>query len=192
MKTPKERFIELLRSTHRTGINDLIYFLEGPKSDWFTAPASSRFHGSYPGGLVDHSLAVYDELVRIKASYADVQVIKDIPEASCTLVALLHDLCKINTYHPVVKKRKNEDGNWEEYQSYDRNEEFKFGGHGSKSVFLATRHIDLTDTEAAAINCHMSTWEMGKTQEISEVFNDNPLAWLLHVADESATFILKK
>ena len=190
METPKERFIRLLKVTGGSQVDDLIYFLES--TDFFEAPASSRFHGSYRGGLVDHSLAVYDELVRIKEAYNDVQSIRDISDDACITVALLHDICKIGMYHPTIKKRKNADGNWEEYEGYDRNEDFKFGGHGSKSVFLASKYIYLSYDEAAAINCHMSTWEMGKTQEISEVFNDNPLAWLLHVADESATFILKK
>lgn len=75
---------------------------------------------------------------------------------------------------------------------WEHDEQFKFGGHGSKSVFIVSRYIDLTDEEAAAINCHMGTWESKDVQPISQVYNVNPLAWMLHVADESATFIMKK
>lgn len=189
METPRERFIRLLSSTDRRGIDNLIEWLDGPSADWFTAPASSRYHGAYPGGLVDHCLAVYDELERLAAAYAG-QVTTS--PSSRIIIALLHDLCKVNIYKPVVKSRKNEQGCWEKYNGYEHAEQYKFGGHGSKSVFLASRFIQLTDVEAAAINCHMATWEEGKQKEISQVFNDNPLAWMLHVADEAATFIQKK
>lgn len=188
MQTPRERFIRLIQDSGKYNCEELIDWLDGPESDWFTAPASTKHHGAYPGGLVDHSLAVYDELKRIAEAYKD---IVQIPGPSLIIVALLHDLCKINTYKQVKKFRKVSTG-WEEYVGYERDEQFKFGGHGSKSVYLASRCITLTPEEAAAINCHMSTWEAGKTWEISQVFTENPLAWMLHVADEAATFIMKK
>lgn len=187
MQTPKERYIELLSSTHTPGVENLIEFLQ--TSDWFRAPASSAYHGAYEGGLVDHSLAVYDELERLYATYSDKCAIS--PQ-SRILVALLHDLCKVNTYKPVEKSRKNESGYWEKYMGWNHEEQFKFGGHGSKSVFLAMQYIQLSPIEAAAINCHMGTWDCDDVRPISQVFNDNPLAWLLHVADEAATFVDKK
>jgi hypothetical protein len=113
-------------------------------------------------------------------------------QSSVIKVALLHDVCKVNMYKPAEKSRKNEAGYWEKYMGWDHDELFKFGGHGSKSVFLVSRYIDLTDEEAAAINCHMGTWDVKEVQSISQVFNENPLAWMLHVADEAATFIDKK
>lgn len=189
METPRERFIRLLRSTEREGIDKLIDWLDGPDSDWFTAPASSHYHDAYPGGLVDHCLAVHDEMERLAEAYMD--TITTQPK-SRIIIALLHDLCKINTYKPVVKSRKNEQGYWEKYDGYEHAEQYKFGGHGSKSVFLASRFIQLTDAEAAAINCHMATWEDGRTRETSNVFNEYPEAWMIHAADEAATFIRKK
>lgn len=187
MVTPRERFDELLRSTGRAGIEDLITYLH--TTDWYEAPASSRYHGAYAGGLVDHSLAVYDELKRLQSAYqSDTPVIDD---GTVTIVALLHDLCKVNTYKSVIKSRKTESGSWEKYQGYDHDEQFKFGGHGSKSVFLAARYIKLTDAEATAINCHMGTWEQGRQTDTSNAYNNYPIAWLLHVADEAATFIKK-
>jgi hypothetical protein len=189
METPAERYINLLRSTQVPGIEDLISYLNSPSSDWFTAPASSKYHGAYAGGLVDHCLAVYDELERIATVYNDKVATA---RSSRIIVALLHDLCKINTYKPTEKSRKNMFGQWEKYQTWDHDECFKFGGHGSKSVYIAQQYIKLNPAEAAAINCHMATWEEGKQGVISQVFNDNPLAWMLHVADEAATFIDQK
>ena len=188
METPKEQFIALLRKTGREGIEDLIAYLDSPDSDWFTAPASSRFHGAYPGGLVEHSLAVWNEFVRLYQAYQDKV---NISYESMAIMALLHDLCKINTYIPTEKSRKTATG-WEKYQGYDKHEEYLFGGHGSKSVFIASRFIKLTDEEAAAINCHMATWEDGRTYVTSEVYHKYPAAWMLHAADEAATFIIKK
>lgn len=193
METPRERFIRLLRSTGTPGIEDLISWLDSPGSDWFRAPASTKYHGAYEGGLVDHSLAVYDELERLYAAYEGRVLAGCITTPqSRILVALLHDLCKVNTYKSVIKSRKNEFGTWEKYQGWEHQEDYKFGGHGSKSVFLISQYIKLHPEEAAAINCHMGPWENGKNQELSAVYNVSPLAWMLHAADEAATFIIQK
>lgn len=185
--SPKERFIELLTSTFRQGTGYLIDYLE--KSDFFVAPASTKYHCAYEGGLLEHSLAVYDELERLVNCY---QMGESIAPASRIIVALLHDLCKVGMYKPVEKFRKNEFGGWEKYQTYEHDEQYKFGGHGSKSVFVAAQLIQLLPEEAAAINCHMGTWDVKDVATVSQVYSVNPLAWLLHVADESATFILNK
>ena len=189
MQTPKERFISLLVSTGREGVTELLEWLE--HTDWYTAPASSRYHGSYPGGLVDHSLAVFDECVRLYNAYQDKSEVANLSRQSIILVSLLHDLCKVNTYTPSEKSRKTSTG-WEKYQGYDFDEQLKFGGHGSKSVFLIMQFIKLSPWEAAAVNCHMGTWDTTNYTQISDTFKDNPLAYLLHAADESATFIMKK
>ena len=191
METPKERFINLLLSTEREGVKSLVDYLDSPASDWFVAPASSKYHGAYSGGLVDHSLAVFDECVRLYNAYMDRPEVMNIPKNSITITALLHDLCKINTYRPVEKSRKV-GSSWEKYMGYEHDEEYKFGGHGCKSVFLLSRFLMLTYEEASAINCHMGTWDVKDVLPISQVFTENPLAWLLHAADESATFILGK
>ena len=178
----KERFISLLRSTQRDGIESLIEWLSS--SDFFTAPASSRFHGSYAGGLLEHSLNVYDEFVRILSAYPEV----DAKEDSVIISALLHDLCKVNFYSVEKRNRKNSStGQWEQYDYFAINEKFCYGGHGSKSVFLAQNFIKLTPEEAVAINCHMSSWDGNK--DVGNAFSQYPFAWLLHVADESATYI---
>lgn len=170
----KERFISLLTSVKRDGIEDLLKWLE--ESDFYEAPASTRFHGSYKGGLLQHSLNVYDELKRLLSVY---------PEA------LLHDLCKANLY-AVEKKNRKVDGKWETYDGYITKEKFCFGGHGSKSVFLAQHFIKLTPDEAVAINSHMSSWEDGAARYVGSAFEQCPFAWAMHVADEAATYIQEK
>lgn len=181
----KERFISLLTSVKRDGIKDLLKWLE--ESDFYEAPASTRFHGSYKGGLLQHSLNVYDELKRLLSVYPEIQV----PEESVIISTLLHDLCKANLY-VVEKKNRKVDGKWETYDGYSLCEKFCFGGHGSKSVFLAQHFIKLTPDEAVAINSHMGSWEDGAARYVGSAFEQCPFAWAVHIADEAATYILEK
>lgn len=181
----KERFVSLCETVNRPGINELLKWLN--ESDFYTAPASTRYHGAYAGGLLEHSLNVYDELRRLLYAYPIIKI----PDDSVVIAALFHDLCKVNSYDTEKRNRKNSDGQWESYDAYISKEKFCYGGHGSKSVFLAQQFIKLTPEEAVAIQCHMSTWEDGVTGYIGNAFKQHPFAWLLHVADESATFILE-
>lgn len=178
--TSRERFISLC-TFDRPGKAELLAWLE--KSDFFVAPASTKYHGAYEGGLVAHSLNVYDELHRLLTVYTELQI----PEDSIAIVALFHDLCKVNMYTKEVKYRKDDQGKWETYDAYVHNEKLHYGGHGSKSVFILQNFLKLLPEEAIAINCHMATWE--NNPQIGAAFEHCPLAWLLHVADESATFI---
>ena len=178
----KDRFLSLCAKVNRKGMDNLIRYLEA--SDFFTAPASARLHCSFPGGLLLHSLNVYDEFVRLLEAYKDVVTVT---EESAIIMCLFHDLCKANTYAPEKRNRKNEEGKWETYDAYTRKEKFCFGGHGSKSVFILQSYIPLTAVEAVAINCHMSCWDGNK--DVGEAFEQYPEAWLLHVADEAATYI---
>lgn len=180
----KERFISLLRSTKRDGVEELLKWLEC--TDFYQAPASTRFHGSYSGGLLEHSLNVYDELKRLLVVYPEIKVSED----SVIISSLLHDLCKANLY--ILEKRNRKvDGKWETYDSYVANEKFCYGGHGSKSVFLAQTFIKLLPCEAVAINCHMSSWEDGAARFVGAAFEQSPFAWAVHVADEAATYIVE-
>ncbi len=179
--TNKEIFIQLCSKINRAGMVEFLMWLEN--SDFFTAPASAKYHGSYEGGLVEHSLNVYDALVKLLTIYPEIQV----SEESIVIVSLFHDLCKVNMYEKDVRYRKDEKGQWASYEAYTHNEKLHYGGHGSKSVFILQNFIKLTPEEAVAINCHMGSWE--DNPNIGAAFEHCPLAWLLHVADESATFI---
>lgn len=176
----KERFVTLCRNVKRDGIEELLDWVK--KSDFFTAPASTRFHGSYPGGLLQHSLNVYDELKRVLEAYPEIEC----SEESAIICALFHDFCKINYYAVEKRNRKNEFGQWESYDAYKVDERFCFGGHGSKSVYLIQHFIKLTPEEAVSINCHMGAFV---DENVGKSFEKFPLAWALHVADEAATYI---
>lgn len=181
MEESKERFEKLLLHTEREGINELLEWLE--TKGFYDAPASTKFHGAFRGGLLAHSLSVYDHLVRLCAVYPEA----DINEDSAIITALLHDICKVGVYKQELKHRKDEHGRWEDYYGYTFDEQFCFGGHGSKSVFLAQHFIKLTPEEGAAINSHMSCWDGNK--DAGKAYEQFPLAWLLHVADEASTFM---
>lgn len=173
---------------HRDGIGDLMEWLRG--SDFFTAPASTRYHGAFEGGLLDHSLAVHDQLMDLAYFYAD-QVVKPDSE-SIAVCALFHDVCKVGVYKTEMRWRKDAQNRWEQYPTYKFDEDFPFGGHGSKSVYLIQHFMRLKPEEAAAINCHMGAYDMSSYSKPSTAYSAYPLAWLLHVADEAATHIDKR
>ncbi len=180
----KEDFIRLYTShIKRPGANELLKWLE--ESDFFTAPASTRFHGNYEGGLCEHSVNVWEELIRLLKAYPEVKVTAE----TAAIVSLLHDLCKVGCYKQELRNTKV-NGVWVQRPVYVFQEDFCFGGHGSKSVYLAQKYMKLTDAEAVAINCHMGAWDRSPTDySIGSAYEEYPLAWLLHVADESATYI---
>ena len=180
-KTEFERIVKA--NIQREGINGLLEWLE--QSDFYVAPASTRYHGAYEGGLVMHSLNVYCQLKKLCKVYE-----LDVSEESLAIVALFHDLCKVGFYKTVMKWRKNEEDKWEQYESYTVDEQFPYGGHGSKSVYLVQSFIKLRPFEASAINCHMGQFDATQYSNPSPVYEKNTLAWLLHVADEAATFLL--
>lgn len=180
----KQEYLELCSKIKRDGIQDLVHWLE--KSDFFTAPASKAYHGAYRGGLLQHSLNVYHELVRIMQVYPEVVV----PEESVLISSLFHDLCKVNFYGTEKRNRKNEQGKWESYDAYNITEKFPFGGHGSKSVFIVQSFIKLTPEEAVAINCHMGAFGDNSTY-ISNSYIAFPFAWLVSVADQSASYLVE-
>lgn len=184
--TAREEFLRLVsENIHREGIEDLVTWLEG--TDFFTAPSSSKYHGAHEGGLVIHSLNVYVELKKLCKVY-------DCPASpeSIAIVSLFHDLCKVGCYKIEMRWRKDANDKWEQYPTYKFDEDFAFGGHGSKSVYLVQNFIKLNPDEASAINCHMGAYDSTTYSNPSPVYERNPLAWLLHVADEAATFMVEK
>lgn len=181
----KEEFISLCNGIKRDGIDDLMNWLE--QSDFYIAPASTRFHGSYKGGLLQHSLNVYHELKRLMTVYP-LRVL----EESVLIASLFHDLCKVNFYGVEKRNRKNDSGKWESYDAYCVNEKFKYGGHGSKSVFIIQSFMKLTAEEAVAIQNHMSAFSGENVGEVGKSFEQFPFAWLVSVADQAATYIVEK
>jgi HD superfamily phosphohydrolase YqeK len=167
----------------RPGSAELLEWLE--ESDFFRAPASTRFHGNYEGGLCEHSVNVWEELVRLLKAYPEVRVTAE----TAAIVTLLHDLCKVDTYKTELRNQKV-NNIWVQRPVYVFQEDLCYGGHGSKSVYLAQKFLKLTDQEAVAINCHMGPWDRSPGDySLGNAFEQYPLAMLLHMADMSATYI---
>ena len=171
----EEQFVELLKSTKREGIENLIDFLK--KSDFFKAPASTRFHGSFEKGLMEHSMKVETSFVPINIS-----------QESLILIALLHDICKTNFYKVDYRNAKNALGVWEKVPYYTVEDTIPYG-HGEKSVMMITEYIKLTPEEKYAIRWHMGYTEPKELYgTIGEAFKKYPIALLMHEADLEATY----
>lgn len=183
----KETFIEIYQANiRRTGADALLQYLE--KTDFFTAPASTKFHESYKGGLCEHSVNVYNELKRLLKAYPEIKC----SDETAAIVSLLHDVCKIGCYKTEMRNTK-ENGAWVQVPFYVFKENFCYGGHGSKSVYVIERFIRLNQEEAVTVNCHMGAWDRTPNDySLGGAYEQYPLAWLLHVADEAATFIKNK
>jgi len=182
---PKSEFTKIaIKNIHRNGLTDLLAWLEG--TDFYVAPASTRHHGAYETGLVLHSLNVYSQLHKLCNWYKC-----NASEDSIAIVSLFHDLCKVGCYKTEFRWRKDENNQWEQYPTWKFDEDFAYGGHGSKSVYLIQSFMQLTPDEASAINCHMGAWDSTTYSNPSPVYERNLLAWLLHVADEATTFIME-
>ena len=179
----KEEFLKLLRSVKRDGIEDLIKFIES--TDFLTAPASTRFHGDYEGGLVAHSLKVY-EILKEKVENASIKI--DVSEDTIKIVALLHDICKANFYKVDYRNAKNELGVWEKVPYYTVDDRIPYG-HGEKSVMMITEYMKLTSEEKYAIRWHMGFTEPKEQYgTIGIAYQKYPLALLVFEADLEATY----
>ena len=179
----KEEFIKLLKSTNREGMDKLIDFLE--KSDFFTAPASTKFHGAYEGGLAEHSFKVY-EILKYKVQNCVTQI--QVPEDTIIISALLHDICKANFYKTDYRNAKNSFGEWEKVPYYTVDDTIPYG-HGEKSVMMLTEYIKLTNEEKYAIRWHMGFTEPKELYgTLGEAYKKYPIALLLNEADLEATY----
>lgn len=188
MEQNKEAFIGIFQENiKKEGADKLLEFLE--KSDFFTAPASVRFHGSYPGGLCEHSLNVY-RCLKSYLEHAGKEYGITASEETIATVALLHDLCKVNLYRPG-KRNVKENGIWKEMDSYEYDDRLPYG-HGEKSVYIINGFIrGLTRDEAIAIRFHMGFSGSEEKNLVSKAFDLHPLAFALSTADMEATFFLE-
>ena len=182
--TPKEEFIALYQAhITRPGADKLLAFLE--KSDFFLAPASTRFHLACRGGLLEHSLNVG----RLMLRYSD-----EAPE-SLAICGLLHDLCKTNYYKESTRNVKNEaTGQWEKQPFFQVEDSFPYG-HGEKSVYMIEQFFRLRAPEAMAIRWHMGGFDdavRGGSFAISDAYNRYPLAVKLHASDLIATYLMEQ
>ncbi len=186
--TNRNKFLEIARSIiKRDGIDNLLDYLE--KGDFFTAPASAKFHCDYEGGLLEHSLNVYNRLRQnILNEYGDFNTYS---EESIAICGLLHDLCKVD-YYKVEMRNVKEKGEWVQKPYYVVDEKLPYG-HGEKSVYIINGFIRLTREEAIAINWHMGGFDHrvqgGNGTSVGESYKKFPLALWLHLSDMQATYL---
>lgn len=178
---------KILRETNRNGIEDLITWLED--SDFFTAPASTFYHLACEGGLAFHSLSVYNVL---KNKLTNNNVFGIIPDDTIAIVALLHDICKVNFYKKEIGRRKKKDSNeWEDYDKYIIDEELPLG-HGEKSVILIQKFIELSEEEMLAIRWHMGAFDSELNQKnLIKAIEKYPLVLAMHEADFESAHIVE-
>ncbi len=187
----REEFIQLYTEhIRREGSGALLDYLQN-KSDFFTAPASAKFHGAYSGGLCEHSVNVYhclqDYLARerVRELYG-----LEYTEESVALVSLLHDVCKIGCYKAGSRNVKGPDGKWQSVPAFFYEDSLPYG-HGEKSVYILSGFLRLTREEAMAIRWHMGFSGDEDKRLVGQALEQFPLAFALSVADMEATYFLE-
>ncbi len=180
-----DEFVKIYtENIHRQGSQELLNWLMN--TDFFTAPASTKFHCACENGLVMHSVSVFNTLVEkhFEEGVDDME--------SFAISALLHDVCKAEFYKVSTRNVKNEQtGQWEKQPYFSIEDKFPFG-HGEKSVFLIERFMRLRLDEAMAIRWHMGSFDDTQGYTVSQAYDKYPLAVKLHLADMESTYLREK
>lgn len=189
IESTKAEFIELYNKyITRTGAEELLTWLK--KSDFFTAPASTKYHSAVEGGLCSHSLCTYHRLLcNIKNEFGE-DYNKFVTDETIAVCGLLHDLCKVDFYK-VESRNQKIDGEWVSVPYFSVSEQLPYG-HGEKSVYIISGFMRLTRDEAMAINWHMGGFDSrvkGGSFSIGEAYDKFFLAVMTHVADIEATYL---
>lgn len=186
----QQEFIDVYKKNiTREGADKLLDFLT-TKSDFFTAPASMRFHSAYEGGLCEHSLNVYNCLVDYLARERVKEVYNlQFDSETVAIASLLHDVCKTNCYKPSTRNVKDENGVWQTVPTYSWDDKLPYG-HGEKSVYIVSGFMRLSREEAFAIRYHMGFSGTEDRRDIGTAFEMFPLTFALSTADMEATYYL--
>lgn len=188
MENNKAVFLEICRrEIKRDGIEALLEWLE--RSDFFVAPASTKYHGAYEGGLCTHSLNVAHCLGELLDAHPEVEASRE----SVAICSLFHDICKVNLYQQGVRNVKDENGQWVKATVYEINEKFPCGDHADKSIIILQQFIKLLPEEILAIRAHMGGFDnavKGGSYFVGKIFEKSKLALFLHIADLKATYTL--
>lgn len=197
IKTLIARFEAELEKVQRPGIDKLMAYIR--KSDFYEAPASTKYHLSCEGGLLQHSLNVLDALRGSMTHTQDDQweyraagkVIDTIPDESVIVMALLHDVCKTYFYTVSLRNAKNEQtGRWEKVPYFSVKDRMPLG-HGDKSVMIIKQYIDLSNREMYAIWWHMGYTDTQDTLALGNAIEMYPAVWALHNADMMASRMME-
>lgn len=194
----KNRFKSILISTGRKGIGAVLSQLEG--IGFFEAPASTRFHLNRKGGLLEHSLNVYDSAVDLRSQVVGLrpELEDQLPLDSVAIATLLHDTCKADIYVPAIVSQKNAAGYWEKVPGYIVDYSDMPLGHGEKSVIMLLKWgLELTDEEILAIRWHMTAWDLAfqspeQKESLSVARAKTPLCSLVQCADSISTGLLER
>lgn len=192
MSDCREKFLKLYRENiHRPGADALLDYLCSPTCDFFVAPASTRYHGAYAGGLCEHSINVY-ECLKDYLKRPRVQELYHLhcSEESLAVISLLHDVCKINCYKPSFRNVKDENGVWKKVPTFEFDDPLPYG-HGEKSVYIIGGFLRLSREEAFAIRFHMGFSGSEEVRLVGNAFERFPLAFALATADMEATYFLE-
>lgn len=204
-----EKFEKLLSTVRRDGVEKLLHYIQ-KNTDFYKAPASTKFHLACAGGLLQHSLNVYECLIAKRESSVWKDVLKDIPDESLIIIALLHDLCKANFYTEGTKNQKTYDPGkvaaaeawqrkhdaqgdfiWETVKTYQVDDQLPLG-HGEKSVMLIQCYIRLTMQEVMAIRWHMGFSEAKENWNmLGSAMEKYPIVLAIHEADLEASKLLE-
>lgn len=188
----KERFEKIFKENiKREGADKIWEYLNSQSSDFFTAPASARFHGAYEGGLLEHSLNVYDCLCDyVNRERARNLYNMNFSDETLAIAALLHDVCKINCYKEGFRNVKDETGTWQRVPTFEFDDKMPYG-HGEKSVYIINGYMRLSREEAFAIRYHMGFSGNEDVRNVGQAFEMYPLAFALSVADMEATYYIE-
>lgn len=198
----RRRFRDLINTVKRPGKDKLLEFIEA--SDFYRAPASTRYHLSIEGGLLQHSLDVYDALMDLAAEDISEEpngipsmrfmsggsTIAIVSKETIIITALLHDLCKTNFYEQELRWKKDDNNKWVQYAVYAVNDRNPYG-HGEKSAMMAAEFIHLTMEERYAIRWHMGMDSGVGTVGFCQSCEKYPLVLYLHFADQIATHFME-
>lgn len=182
-------FKRMMAGVNREGRGSLMAFIES--SDFFAAPASTRFHGAYDGGLLEHSLNVYECLNRKKYSNPFwSEKLEGVSDESVVIVSLLHDICKTYFYTTEMRNKKI-DGKWVQVPCYAVDDRIPYG-HGEKSVMMIEEYMKLKPVERYAIRWHMGPYSGEKDwNTIGIAIERYPLVLALFEADMEATHLVE-
>lgn len=189
MEENTQEFIDIFtKNIKREGADKLLEWLK--TSDFFSAPASSKFHSAYEGGLCKHSINAYNRFLKnLKNEYGE-NFTDKISLESVTIIGLLHDICKTN-YYKVEMRNVKVDGQWTQQPYFTVDDSLPYG-HGEKSVYIISGFMKLTRLEAMAINWHMGGFDtrvMGGSYSLSDAFYKFPISVIFHISDLEATYL---
>jgi len=187
----EKQFREIYAQIKREGASELLKYIE--TTDFFRAPASTKFHGNMAGGLVEHCVRVYNRFYKMCESEYGAEYVKKNAE-SIAVIALLHDICKVNCYHVEQRNVKNDKGAWEQKPFFAFNDPLPYG-HGEKSVYVIGGFLRLSREEAMCINWHMGGFDarnLDGKYTIANAFQMFPLALLFHCADLLTSYLDEK